>query len=307
MRLWSTVVIQDAAGVTHAALIAGGSLEGHQVGGDRAGLGVREAQRRHLHARLDRAWVLHPGGHGLGRVREHSGGERLAAPERGEVGAEHAGRHAADRVAADTGAARADGLARPGRAGRPGRRSGPRTSTPSAPAAGAACVRKMTWIVGIAIRSSTSAGAIVQESSSSVWPRVCGGGGAPGLSRKRNSTHASPAKTTRAMTAATHVMIPYTWRISRAKSERAAPVLMGPSHAQPPGRRAAAASPRRTWAHSLVCPFTRLEPTGAPGAPQGEARRRARAARAAARSPPARSPPSRSSRPRGGSGHPWTE
>ena len=71
----------------------------------------------------------------------------------------------------------------------------PRTSTSSAPAAGAACVRKMTWIVGIAIRSSTSAGAIVQESSSSVWPRVCGGGGAPGLSRKRNSTHASPAKT----------------------------------------------------------------------------------------------------------------
>ena len=183
----------------------------------------------------------------------------------------------------------------------------PRTSTSSAPAAGAACVRKMTWIVGIAIRSSTSAGAIVQESSSSVWPRVCGGGGAPGLSRKRNSTHASPAKTTRAMTAATHVMIPYTWRISRAKSERAATVLMGPSHAQPPGRRAAAASPRRTWAHSLVCPFTRLEPTGAPDAPQGEARRRARAARAAARSPPARSPPSRSSRPRGGSGHPWTE
>lgn len=65
----------------------------------------------------------------------------------------------------------------------------PRTMTCSAPGGAAmACVRKTMRIVGIAITRSTSAGRIVQVSSSKVWPRTCAGNLASGRARKRAST-----------------------------------------------------------------------------------------------------------------------
>src|SRR5207302_2327258 len=52
--------------------------------------------------------------------REEPGGEGMAASEGGEVGPQRSARHAADRMAADTGASREDRLAFRGQPGRLG-------------------------------------------------------------------------------------------------------------------------------------------------------------------------------------------
>src|SRR5262245_39318663 len=98
-------------------------------------------------------------------------------------------------------------------------------------------------MVGIAMTSSTNAGAMVHASSSPVWPRICAGSPAVAeRSRYRNRASPSTTNTTPAMPAAAHVMMEYTERVARFRSEPATRVDMGPSNAHPPASVAARTS-----------------------------------------------------------------
>src|SRR5207245_11367220 len=61
-----------------------------QVGRERAGVGLAEPQIRHLHPGLDPLGRPQPRGEILGRVRQQTGRDGAAAPDVGEIGADHA-------------------------------------------------------------------------------------------------------------------------------------------------------------------------------------------------------------------------
>src|SRR5207247_5939400 len=82
-----------------------------QVGRERAGVGLAEPEMRHLHPGLDPLVRRQPRGEILGCVRQQTGRDGAAAPDVGEIGADHAARHSLDRVAADAGEPRVDRLA----------------------------------------------------------------------------------------------------------------------------------------------------------------------------------------------------
>src|SRR5258705_6253517 len=76
-----------------------------------------------------------------------------------------------------------------------------------------------------------------------------------------------------------HVMIAYTPRIERAKSEAGTTVDIGPPQAQPPASRTTAASAPRTTSVPLGTGFTPTDSTAPPRPPQPGRRRGARALR----------------------------
>src|SRR5579863_3261302 len=117
MRLWSVVVNQPSrpgrgaqirsrrltyvspSRVTAVAMSF--SLEALQVGDHLVHLRVGETEVGHQHTRLDRLWVVDPGGQVRGCVGERVGGDRGTVAEVREVWADCTTRAgAADRVAA---------------------------------------------------------------------------------------------------------------------------------------------------------------------------------------------------------------
>src|SRR5215831_10048031 len=71
----------------------------------------------------------------------------------------------------------------------------PATSMRMAELGAAACVSKITGMVGTAKMRRMTAKAMVQETSRRVWPWTCFGMGCPGFSRKRKQAQISPAST----------------------------------------------------------------------------------------------------------------
>src|SRR4030095_177400 len=129
-RLWSTVTTQSWSRVSRpvasrsasraviggaTTLMVGGLLaKSREVGDQLIELITGEVHRRHAGARLQHARILHPGPQRLGRIGRHSGPDRRAAHQMGEIWSEDAvRRRALDRVAADARDGREDVTPRP--------------------------------------------------------------------------------------------------------------------------------------------------------------------------------------------------